>query len=339
MPPSPTLSATKQEIMDRVRAMAQRFAERAAAAEEARRIPEELVKDMLDARLCPHPGAEERRRLWPRLRHLVRGHARALQGRCVAWLVRQPDHPPQPSDRAVSASRAAGAVGQRSRCAGRGVVRAGDGGRAGRRRLSRLRKGLAVRQRRRSLHLGHARRHGAGRRHAGVEILPGRARRLHHPRHLVHRRHARHRQQDHRHRQRLRAERAGAEAGGLARRQNAGRRHAQRHHLPHAVLLLCADLVRDADARRGAGRLRAFPRLDQDAPRSGRLIGRRENLGPGAHGARRRRPRCRRSLAAARRWRDRHAARLFAAAPGALGARFRPRVRADGFGDRHARSP
>ena len=49
MPPSPTLSATKQEIMDRVRAMAQRFAERAAAAEEARRIPEESVKDMLNA--------------------------------------------------------------------------------------------------------------------------------------------------------------------------------------------------------------------------------------------------------------------------------------------------
>ena len=44
---------------------------------------------------------------------------------------------------------------------------------------------------------------------------------------------------------------------GFARRQNAGRRHAQRRHLPHAVFLLCADLVRDADARRGAGRLRA----------------------------------------------------------------------------------
>lgn len=48
MPPSPTQSATKEEIMDRVRAMAQRFAERAAAAEEARQIPES-VKDMLDA--------------------------------------------------------------------------------------------------------------------------------------------------------------------------------------------------------------------------------------------------------------------------------------------------
>ena len=38
MPSSPPLTATKQEIMDRVRAMAPRFAERAAAAEEARRI-------------------------------------------------------------------------------------------------------------------------------------------------------------------------------------------------------------------------------------------------------------------------------------------------------------
>src|SRR5215467_11050301 len=47
--PSPTQTATKQEIMDRVAAMAPRFAERAAAAEQARRIPEESVKDMLDA--------------------------------------------------------------------------------------------------------------------------------------------------------------------------------------------------------------------------------------------------------------------------------------------------
>src|ERR1700682_1274636 len=49
MSPSPTPTATKQEIMDRVSAMASRFAERAAAAEEARRIPEESVKEMLDA--------------------------------------------------------------------------------------------------------------------------------------------------------------------------------------------------------------------------------------------------------------------------------------------------
>jgi 3-hydroxy-9,10-secoandrosta-1,3,5(10)-triene-9,17-dione monooxygenase len=49
MPPSPTQSATKEEIMDRVRAMAPRFAERAAAAEEARRIPQESVNEMLDA--------------------------------------------------------------------------------------------------------------------------------------------------------------------------------------------------------------------------------------------------------------------------------------------------
>ena len=49
MSPFPTPTATKQEIMDRVSAMAPRFAERAAAAEEARRIPEESVKEMLDA--------------------------------------------------------------------------------------------------------------------------------------------------------------------------------------------------------------------------------------------------------------------------------------------------
>src|SRR4029077_16869457 len=49
MPPSPSQSATKEEVMDRVRAMAQRFAERAAAAEDARRSPEASVHDMLDA--------------------------------------------------------------------------------------------------------------------------------------------------------------------------------------------------------------------------------------------------------------------------------------------------
>src|SRR4029077_15798264 len=49
MPPSTTQSATKEEIMDRVRAMAPRFAERAAAAEDARRIPEAWWKEMRDA--------------------------------------------------------------------------------------------------------------------------------------------------------------------------------------------------------------------------------------------------------------------------------------------------
>jgi 3-hydroxy-9,10-secoandrosta-1,3,5(10)-triene-9,17-dione monooxygenase len=47
--PSPPQSATKQGILDRTRAMAQRFAARAAAAEQARRIPDESVKEMLDA--------------------------------------------------------------------------------------------------------------------------------------------------------------------------------------------------------------------------------------------------------------------------------------------------
>ncbi len=46
------LSVSKQEIMDRVRAMAPRFAKRAAAAEEARRIPQESVSDMLEAGLA-----------------------------------------------------------------------------------------------------------------------------------------------------------------------------------------------------------------------------------------------------------------------------------------------
>ena len=49
MPPSPPPTASKQQIMDRARALAPRCAERAAAAEQARRIPEESVKDMLDA--------------------------------------------------------------------------------------------------------------------------------------------------------------------------------------------------------------------------------------------------------------------------------------------------
>jgi 3-hydroxy-9,10-secoandrosta-1,3,5(10)-triene-9,17-dione monooxygenase len=47
-----TQSATKQEVVDRVRALAPRFAERAGAAEEARRIPPESATDMLDAGLA-----------------------------------------------------------------------------------------------------------------------------------------------------------------------------------------------------------------------------------------------------------------------------------------------
>jgi len=47
--PSPSATATKPEIMDRVRAMAPRFAERAEAAEEARRIPQASVDEMLAA--------------------------------------------------------------------------------------------------------------------------------------------------------------------------------------------------------------------------------------------------------------------------------------------------
>jgi alkylation response protein AidB-like acyl-CoA dehydrogenase len=47
--PSPPQNATRQDILDRTRTLAQRFAARAAAAEQARRIPDESVKEMLDA--------------------------------------------------------------------------------------------------------------------------------------------------------------------------------------------------------------------------------------------------------------------------------------------------
>ena len=51
MPHSPAApeSATKQELIDKARALAPRFAERAEKAEEARRIPQESIDDMLDA--------------------------------------------------------------------------------------------------------------------------------------------------------------------------------------------------------------------------------------------------------------------------------------------------
>jgi 3-hydroxy-9,10-secoandrosta-1,3,5(10)-triene-9,17-dione monooxygenase len=47
--PSPPPTATKQDILDRIHAMTPRFTERAAATEQARRIPEESVKEMIDA--------------------------------------------------------------------------------------------------------------------------------------------------------------------------------------------------------------------------------------------------------------------------------------------------
>src|SRR3981081_1615291 len=46
--PAPT---TGREILDRVRALAPRFRERAAAAEEARQLPRESVQELLDAGL------------------------------------------------------------------------------------------------------------------------------------------------------------------------------------------------------------------------------------------------------------------------------------------------
>jgi 3-hydroxy-9,10-secoandrosta-1,3,5(10)-triene-9,17-dione monooxygenase len=53
MPHSPGAapSVTREEIMDRARAIAPNFAKRAAAAEEARRLPTESVREMLDAGL------------------------------------------------------------------------------------------------------------------------------------------------------------------------------------------------------------------------------------------------------------------------------------------------
>ncbi len=47
--PSPARNVTAQDIVERAHALAPRFTERALAAEEARRIPPESVKDMLDA--------------------------------------------------------------------------------------------------------------------------------------------------------------------------------------------------------------------------------------------------------------------------------------------------
>jgi 3-hydroxy-9,10-secoandrosta-1,3,5(10)-triene-9,17-dione monooxygenase len=49
---STTQSVSKQDIIERVRAMAPKFAKRAEAAEEARRIPAESVNDMLEAGLA-----------------------------------------------------------------------------------------------------------------------------------------------------------------------------------------------------------------------------------------------------------------------------------------------
>ena len=54
MPPSQASKQipTRQQLIDRVRAMIPAFAERAAAAEEARRLPADSVRDMLDAGLA-----------------------------------------------------------------------------------------------------------------------------------------------------------------------------------------------------------------------------------------------------------------------------------------------
>ena len=152
-------SATAQDIIERARGLAPRFAKRADAAEEARHIPAESVKDMLDAGFA--------RILLPReiggyglgFDAWYRGDARTQQGRCVARLVRRPHHPPRSSDRAVSARRVRRRSGPEASMYPSPLRSRRREGRAGGRRLSHLRCRLAVCQRRRSLHLGHARRH------------------------------------------------------------------------------------------------------------------------------------------------------------------------------------
>jgi 3-hydroxy-9,10-secoandrosta-1,3,5(10)-triene-9,17-dione monooxygenase len=47
--PAPVQTATKPEILDRIRALAPRFRERAGAAEEARQLPSESVQELLGA--------------------------------------------------------------------------------------------------------------------------------------------------------------------------------------------------------------------------------------------------------------------------------------------------
>ena len=76
-----------------------------------------------------------------------------------------------------------------------------------------------------------------------------------------------------------------------------------------AILLLRAAHLRRADARRSAGRLRAFPRMDQASQGGRRLGGGREDRGAGADGARRGRSRRRRDAAAPHHGGARHAGR------------------------------
>ena len=223
--PSPAQNPTAQQIVERARALAPRFAERAAAAEEARRIPESFRAGHARCRFRPHPAAAGDRRLRSRFRYLVRGDAGAQQDRCIARLVRRPDHSPRAPDRAISASGPEGGLGRKPRCADCGFVCAERESRGRKRRLPHRERRLALCQRRRSLLLGHARRHNARRSGAGMEILSGAARRIYRPRHLVHRRHARHRQQDHRRRQRVRAGKPRVAADRVARRQDPRQRH------------------------------------------------------------------------------------------------------------------
>ena len=103
-----------------------------------------------------------------------------------------------------------------------------------------------------------------------------------------------------------------------------------------SVFLLCAYRVCDANAGHRPRRLRALPRMDQRPQGARRLIGRREDVSAGTHGARRRRSRRRRLAIAPCRLRHRHADRLLAGPFGAFGARLRPRLRADRRRDRRA---
>ena len=62
---------TKQEIIDRIRAIVPSFRNRAEATEEARRIPEQSVQELLDAGVARNSDPAPFRRVRARPRHLV----------------------------------------------------------------------------------------------------------------------------------------------------------------------------------------------------------------------------------------------------------------------------
>ena len=129
---------TPDEYLGRVRALLPALRERAARAEQLRRLPDETFADFQEAGLFRAHAAEALWRLRARPRHLLPGRHRGRRGVRLERLDLRRRGRPQLAPRALSAAGAGGCLGRGRQRPAVDLAGADRHGRAGRRRLSPL---------------------------------------------------------------------------------------------------------------------------------------------------------------------------------------------------------